>query len=87
MEHSTDIARLKHDSQGHDVLVIYNATLLTMATGDPRKDLIHDGIMISRGGVIETVGSLSDTPIPGGPATAINAQGGAFLFHRGLHPR
>ncbi|RDB24015.1 hypothetical protein Hypma_008641 [Hypsizygus marmoreus] len=76
VEHSTDIARLKKDANGHELVVIYNATLLTMATGNEKRDLVHGGILISRGGVIDSVGTLENTLIPGGPATAINAHGG-----------
>ncbi|KAF5386656.1 hypothetical protein D9615_001957 [Tricholomella constricta] len=81
IEHSTDIARLKNDADGHDVVVIYNATLLTMATGDVRWDLITGGIVVARGGVISSVGTLAqaESLIPGGPATAINAEGGFVL--------
>ncbi|KAG6865662.1 hypothetical protein C0991_000432 [Blastosporella zonata] len=77
VEHLTDIARLKQDANGSEQVVIYNATLLTMATGEERWDVIRGGIIIIRGGVITGVGRLAQNQsIPGGPATAINAQGG-----------
>ncbi|GLB35482.1 putative amidohydrolase family protein [Lyophyllum shimeji] len=78
VEHSTDTARLKRDADGHERVVVYNATLLTMATGELRWDLVPGGILIARGGVIHAVGTLAqaDSLIPGGTATVINAQGG-----------
>ena len=84
IEHSTDIARLKKEakqashvtSNNFDVLVITNATLLTMESGNPEADLIRNGILTIRGGVIEYVGpSLNYTPPTG--ATVIDAEGGA----------
>jgi hypothetical protein len=59
----------------NDMLVIYNATLLTMATGDPRWDSIEGGILISQGGVITGAGRLENSLIPE-RATAINAHEG-----------
>ncbi|KAJ7765443.1 hypothetical protein DFH07DRAFT_737741 [Mycena maculata] len=82
VEHSTDIARLKHDAaavnaqanENSDVFVIFNATILTMETGDLELDLIEQGVLTIRGGVIESVGALG-TLVPSG-VTAFNAQGG-----------
>ncbi|KAJ7442290.1 hypothetical protein FB451DRAFT_1057716 [Mycena latifolia] len=82
VEHSTDIARLKRDAvtvnaqanANSDVFVIFNATILTMETGDPELDLIREGVLTIRGGVIESVGALGSL-VPSG-ATAFNAQGG-----------
>jgi hypothetical protein len=47
-----------------------------METGDPEVDLIREGVLTIRGGVIESVGALG-TLIPSG-ATNFNAQGGIF---------
>ncbi|KAJ6581530.1 hypothetical protein B0H19DRAFT_1207473 [Mycena capillaripes] len=87
VEHSTDIARLKRDAAGlkaqaqakadADVFVIFNATILTMETGDPELDLIREGVLTIRGGVIESVGALG-TLVPSG-VTAFNAQGGYVI--------
>ncbi|KAJ7668294.1 hypothetical protein B0H17DRAFT_1087605 [Mycena rosella] len=82
VEYSTDIARLKRDAAAvnaqsnvnSDVFVIFNATILTMETGDPELDLIHEGVLTIRGGVIESVGALGSL-VPSG-VTAFNAQGG-----------
>ncbi|KAJ6591564.1 hypothetical protein DFH09DRAFT_178262 [Mycena vulgaris] len=82
VEYSTDIARLKRDAAAvsaqpnanSDVFVIFNATILTMETGDPELDLIREGVLTIRGGVIESVGALG-TLVPTG-VTAFNAQGG-----------
>lgn len=82
VEHSTDIARLKSNAAGlnaqanSDVFVIFNATILTMETGDPKVDLIREGVLTIRGGVIESVGALG-TLVPSG-VTAYNAQGGMY---------
>lgn len=82
IEHSTDIARLKQDAAkagldvaNADVLVIFNATLLTMATGNPLTDLIHDAVIIVKGGVLEKICSVESDCIPQG-VTIIDAQGG-----------
>ncbi|KAJ7334166.1 hypothetical protein DFH08DRAFT_300863 [Mycena albidolilacea] len=83
VEYSTDIARLKSDAAGlnaqanSDVFVIFNATILTMETGDPKVDLIREGVLTIRGGVIESVGALG-TLVPSG-VTAYNAQGGFII--------
>ena len=88
IEHSTDIARLKNEakrvshiaSDNFDLVVITNATLLTMESGKPEVDLIHNGLLTIRGGVIESVGnSLSYTPPPG--ATVIDAEGGVEFYY------
>ncbi|TFK34840.1 hypothetical protein BDQ12DRAFT_688936 [Crucibulum laeve] len=92
VEHSTDIARLKKEAataqnahkewlkiqDNSDVLVIMNATLLTMTSGNPRSDLIPGGVLVSRGGVIDSVGALENFIAPTG-ATVINAQGGFVI--------
>ncbi|KAL0947553.1 hypothetical protein HGRIS_013647 [Hohenbuehelia grisea] len=74
--HSTSASAVS--ASNADVLVIYNATLLTMETGDSVSDLMYGGALVSRGGVIESVGSLHDLVVPGG-ATVIDAQGGFVL--------
>lgn len=83
VEHPTDIQRLKQQSltaAGHaDALVIINATVLTME-GDLHSDLISDGVLISRAGIVDAVGYMNDemiAMIPEG-ATVIDAQGGKF---------
>ncbi|KAF8216523.1 hypothetical protein K438DRAFT_1797365 [Mycena galopus ATCC 62051] len=83
VEYSTDIARLKRDAArlnvqaNSDVFVIFNATILTMETGDPAVDLIREGVLTIRGGVIESVGALGSL-VPSG-VTAFNAQGGYVI--------
>lgn len=84
IEHSTDIARLKKEakqvshiaSNNFDLVVITNATLLTMESGNPEADLIRNGILTIRGGVIEYAGPSIDYTPPTG-ATVIDAEGGA----------
>ena len=84
IRHSTDIARLKKEAKevshaalnnNFDLVVITNATLLTMESGNPETDLIRDGILTIRGGVIEYAGSSLDYTSPTG-ATLIDAEGG-----------
>lgn len=87
VKHSTDINRLKKqvfakyqvsqpDSQNADSLVIVNAKVLTMEVGG-RHRLITDGVLVSKSGVIESVGSARDVIVPDG-STIIDAQGGPF---------
>ena len=84
IKHSTDIARLKKEAKqlshialnNFDLVVITNATLLTMESGNPETDLIRNGILATRGGIIEYVGPSLNYILPTG-ATAINAEGGA----------
>jgi hypothetical protein len=85
IEHTTDIGRLKTEaaliaeaSDNSDVLVVLNATILTMASGKVDTDLIRDGILVSRGGVVEYVGTIGSYFAPSG-ATIINARGGECL--------
>lgn len=90
VEHATDIARLRHEAallkgihkewlniqDDSDVLVITNATLLTMTTGNVKDDLIRNGVLVTRGGVIEYAGPASaDFHVPA-RAQTIDAQGG-----------
>lgn len=85
IEHTTDIARLKREAaaiaevpDNSDVLVVLNATILTMASGKVDTDLIRNGILVSRGGVVEYVGAIGGyTTAPG--ATIINARGGFVI--------
>ncbi|KAK0210254.1 hypothetical protein DFS33DRAFT_1378240 [Desarmillaria ectypa] len=67
VEHSTDIARLKDEvkaSGSSDIVAVYNATLLTMETGLVESDLIREGVMLVKDGVIQAVGSVGDISIP-----------------------
>ncbi|KAG2020880.1 amidohydrolase, variant 3 [Coprinopsis cinerea AmutBmut pab1-1] len=60
-----------------DLMIIFNATLLTMATGKQETDLIRGGILIVRGGVIDAVATLetfSEVDVKG--AIVIDAKGG-----------
>ena len=89
VEHSTDIARLKKDaaaahthenwqSGNADVVIIFNATLLTMETGNEQADLIPDGLLVIRGGIIDHVGPIGGFVMPMG-ATIIDAAGGTLI--------
>lgn len=90
VKHTTDIARLKKEAtkaasthkpwleveeNNSDVVAIYNATLLTMESGNDAVDLINAGVLVVRGGVIEYAGPLHQYDIPTG-ATVIDADGG-----------
>lgn len=92
IEHSTDIARLKKDAEAEhdhkewrkgnaDVVIIFNATLLTMETGNELADLIPDGLLVIRGGVIDHVGRIGGFVAPTG-ATVIDAAGGTLIAFR-----
>ena len=88
VEYPSDIRRLKteaaanvasEDAEAHanaDYLVIANATLLTMETGD-YDDIMEDAIIVTRGGQIEAIVGAQDA-LPYG-ATVFNAEGGAFF--------
>lgn len=91
VEHSTDIARLKKDAASvmndlqdvslenspnlNDIVLIQNATILTMEYGNQEADIIHHGFMIVQGGIIQLVDSgISPSSYAG--ATVIDAKGG-----------
>ncbi|KAJ3981233.1 hypothetical protein F5890DRAFT_570495 [Lentinula detonsa] len=86
VEHPTDIARLKEQTQAlsssvnSDILIVFNATLVTMETGSLDEDLLHDAVLVIRGGVIEAVFSATGNSFvaPEG-ATLINANGGFVI--------
>lgn len=86
VEHSTDIARLKSEgSKTQDAqhatcaVVIHNATILTMDTGNEAVDLIERGMMLIEGGVIAAIGREEQILIPAGAVT-IDALGGWSLL-------
>ncbi|KAF7978723.1 hypothetical protein HWV62_45013 [Athelia sp. TMB] len=85
VQHSSDINRLKKqalakhqasqpDNQNVDSLVVINAKVLTMEIGGNHR-LITDGVLVSKSGVIKSVGSARDVIVPDG-STIIDAQGG-----------
>lgn len=90
IKHPTDIARLKQEAaalhgthkawldlqDGSDTLVITNATVLTMETGEIGNDLIENGTLVTRGGVIQYVGPISQAFSIPARAQVIDAQGG-----------
>lgn len=90
VRHSTDIKRLKKQAAsatgsnfelpGSDVVAVTNATILTMEDRHSNgSDAIHDGGLISKGGVIDWVGHSGSMIIPNG-ATVIDAQGGLLYL-------
>ncbi|PFH52496.1 hypothetical protein AMATHDRAFT_173604 [Amanita thiersii Skay4041] len=92
VQQSTDIARLKEDAtlaahvhkewlhieNNADVVVINNATILTMETGEVDEDLIQGGRLVVQGGVIQSIETSEESKIPEG-ATVIDAQGGFIV--------
>ncbi|KAK0442843.1 hypothetical protein EV421DRAFT_2081966 [Armillaria borealis] len=84
VEHTTDISRLKKDAASTtshaepDLLVLYNATLLTIETGELEKDLIREAILVIRGGVITTAAALSSVVIPT-EATVVDMHGATIM--------
>ncbi|KAJ3550145.1 hypothetical protein NM688_g5104 [Phlebia brevispora] len=87
VEYPTDISRLKDDAlaamrgadetaqANADVLVITNATLLTMETGSLQSDVIHHAVLFTRNGRVEAIGGSQDAVIPEG-AMLLDAEGG-----------
>ncbi|KAI0345072.1 hypothetical protein BDW22DRAFT_1370795 [Trametopsis cervina] len=89
VDYPTDIARLKKEAAAlaeakgdlaaqavADFFVIYNATLLTMETGNLQHDVLRDAVLVIRSGVIEAIiGIEDDEAIPYG-ASVMNAAGG-----------
>ncbi|KAJ3555991.1 hypothetical protein NM688_g2275 [Phlebia brevispora] len=86
IEHPTDAYRLKQDAlrlsglngtdeENADTLVIVNATVLTMETGDLSSDVLRNATLLTKGSQIEAVSSSGEITIPLG-ATVIDAEGG-----------
>ncbi|THG95346.1 hypothetical protein EW026_g6293 [Hermanssonia centrifuga] len=83
------LARLSLDG-GHDVvwsgdgkklfwfLVIANATLLTMESGNLHNDVLRDAIIVTRAGEIEAIVGANEAVIPYG-ATILDAAGGYIV--------
>ncbi|KAJ3838794.1 hypothetical protein F5878DRAFT_725021 [Lentinula raphanica] len=87
VEHSTDVARLTEQAHAvsgsaynSDILIIYNATVVTMETGNLDEDLLHDAVLVIQRGVIEAVFSATDNAFvaPEG-ATMMNANRGFVI--------
>ncbi|KAH7914053.1 hypothetical protein BJ138DRAFT_1177560 [Hygrophoropsis aurantiaca] len=93
VDYPTDVARLKSEARAladassntdtdsnADVLVITNAKILTMESGEVDRDLIPRGTVVIKGGVIESVfgDAHMHSDIPRG-ATVIDAQGGFVI--------
>ncbi|EPQ51053.1 hypothetical protein GLOTRDRAFT_118109 [Gloeophyllum trabeum ATCC 11539] len=89
VRYPTDIKRLKEEAGAHranrnadprdaDVLAVVNATILTMRGDSLEADLIEDGVMVTRGGVIESVGPASLLEIPSS-AAILDVQGGLVV--------
>jgi hypothetical protein len=68
-----------------DVVIIFNATLLTMESGNEEVDLIPDGLVVVRGGVIDHVGAIGSFVAPTS-ATVIDAAGGMLCFSISFAP-
>jgi adenine deaminase len=78
VKHTTDIERLRQEtSPGPAILIITNATLLTMSTGTP-DDVIRDGILFVQDGVITGVYGDEDDVVLPQSAVVIDAKG-AFI--------
>ncbi|EGN96264.1 hypothetical protein SERLA73DRAFT_94359 [Serpula lacrymans var. lacrymans S7.3] len=84
VHHSSDIARLKQEALdldpanlNADLLVIKNATILTMDKAFS-ENVLHGGVLTVRGGVIESVNLQHEAVIPNG-ATVVDAEGGFVI--------
>ncbi|ESK86757.1 amidohydrolase [Moniliophthora roreri MCA 2997] len=82
VSHSTDIARFKEETkttEGSDkILAIINAKIMTMENGVEEHDLIQNGILLVKDGLISAVGDSSSVRIHAN-TTTIDAQG-AFVI-------
>jgi imidazolonepropionase-like amidohydrolase len=67
------------DVNNSDVLAIVNTSILTMETGNFEDDLMLNAVVVTRGGLIESVGSKSNVQVPKG-ATIFDAEGGISLY-------
>ena len=90
VEYPSDIGRLKKEAAAFaaerygeegaanaDFFVIANATLVTMETGHVQSDLLHDAVLVTRGGEIEAIVGVHDFVAPYG-ATILDAEGGTY---------
>ncbi|KAK7049435.1 hypothetical protein VNI00_006036 [Paramarasmius palmivorus] len=77
VSHSTDIARLKAEDAGGDLAII-NAKVITMETGIEEKDIIPDGALLVKGGLISSVGNATSIQLRPN-MTVIDAEG-AFVI-------
>ncbi|OCH90621.1 hypothetical protein OBBRIDRAFT_887531 [Obba rivulosa] len=64
VEYPSEIGRLKSNSPSPGFLVVANARLLTMETGDLAQDLREDAMLFVRDGEIMAVVSMQDAVIP-----------------------
>lgn len=89
VEYDTDFGRLKKETaqleryskSAHanaDVVAYYNATILTMESGSEHGDVIHNAVLITRAGLVESTAGAEDADIPTG-ATIIDAEGGESI--------
>ncbi|EJD43843.1 hypothetical protein AURDEDRAFT_145360 [Auricularia subglabra TFB-10046 SS5] len=81
VEYDAEAARLRRDAgeeDNADVLVLVNATLVTMETGAIDADVIRDGAIVMQGGTIRQVGKRAEVHIPSG-AQVIDVDGGHVL--------
>lgn len=97
VEHATDIERLKRDgalaARGESIgeaappaiMVITNATVLTMETGSPQGDLLRNALLVVRDGVIQLVTPMPAV-VPQG-SFVFNAMGGEKCPSRYMHAR
>lgn len=88
VEYEADSARIRQDAHQHaradldapnaDVLVLANATLVTMQNGLQKTDIVRHGTLVMQGGLIRAVGTANAVEIPVG-AHVIDVHGGYVL--------
>lgn len=81
VDYDSDPARQRREAgegENADVLVLTNATLVTMETGDLEGDVVRNGVIVMRGGTIRQVGKAADVDMPPG-ARVIDVAGGQVL--------
>lgn len=85
VEYDAETLRLKGEAlaaepenNDADILVLRNATIVTMRHGDEKEDVVRSGAVMVRDGRILFAGSLDELIVPPG-AHIIDVNGGEFL--------
>ena len=92
VSYHTDVYRLKRDSrllasnsgnsestENADILVLVNASVLTMESGRMPRDFVQNARVVVKGGVVERVGAEAEVELPKG-AKIVDLDGGRSYF-------
>ncbi|KAI9293907.1 hypothetical protein K502DRAFT_293059 [Neoconidiobolus thromboides FSU 785] len=77
-KHDLSVVLKTNKPSDDDVFVLDNAVIVTMQTGDEKKDIIKDGRLVVKGNKILSVGRTWDTKIPQN-AKVYNLNGGVVV--------